>query len=72
MACAFFAVLKQFKNESAPNYDLGSLKTIRYGRSPIFPAKLEIVLELFGPIFSSKETPLSYRYYYYNTCPLNR
>lgn len=32
-------------------YDLGSLKTIRYGGSPISPAKLEILLELFGPIF---------------------
>jgi len=32
-------------------YDLGSLKTIRYGGSPISPAKLEILLELFGQIF---------------------
>jgi acyl-CoA synthetase (AMP-forming)/AMP-acid ligase II len=32
-------------------YDLSSLKTIRYGGSPISPAKLEILLELFGQIF---------------------
>ena len=32
-------------------YDLGSLKTIRYGGSPISPAKLEILLALFGQIF---------------------
>ena len=32
-------------------YDLGSLKTIRYGGSPISPAKLETLLALFGPIF---------------------
>ena len=32
-------------------YDLGSLKTIRYGGSPISPAKLEILLKHFGPIF---------------------
>ncbi len=32
-------------------YDLTSLKTIRYGGSPISPAKLEILLELFGQIF---------------------
>jgi fatty-acyl-CoA synthase len=32
-------------------YDLSSLKTIRYGGSPISPAKLEILLELFGRIF---------------------
>ena len=32
-------------------YDLGSLKTIRYGGSPISPAKLEILLEIFGQIF---------------------
>jgi fatty-acyl-CoA synthase len=32
-------------------YDLGSLKTIRYGGSPISPAKLEILIELFGRIF---------------------
>jgi acyl-CoA synthetase (AMP-forming)/AMP-acid ligase II len=31
--------------------DLGSLKTIRYGGSPISPAKLEILLDLFGQIF---------------------
>jgi fatty-acyl-CoA synthase len=32
-------------------YNLGSLKTIRYGGSPISPAKLKVLLELFGPIF---------------------
>ena len=32
-------------------YDLSSLKTIRYGGSPISPAKLEILLEIFGRIF---------------------
>jgi acyl-CoA synthetase (AMP-forming)/AMP-acid ligase II len=32
-------------------YDLSSLKTIRYGGAPISPAKLEILLELFGQIF---------------------
>jgi acyl-CoA synthetase (AMP-forming)/AMP-acid ligase II len=32
-------------------YDLGSLKTIRYGGSPISPAKLEILLKHFGQIF---------------------
>jgi len=32
-------------------YDLSSLKTIRYGGSPISPAKLEILLEHFGQIF---------------------
>ena len=32
-------------------YDLSSLKTIRYGGSPISPAKLEILLALFGQIF---------------------
>jgi acyl-CoA synthetase (AMP-forming)/AMP-acid ligase II len=32
-------------------YDLRSLKTIRYGGSPISPAKLEILLEHFGQIF---------------------
>jgi len=32
-------------------HDLSSLKTIRYGGSPISPAKLEILLELFGRIF---------------------
>jgi len=32
-------------------HDLGSLKTIRYGGSPISPAKLEVLLERFGPIF---------------------
>jgi acyl-CoA synthetase (AMP-forming)/AMP-acid ligase II len=32
-------------------YDLSSLKTIRYGGSPISPAKLEILLKLFGQIF---------------------
>jgi len=32
-------------------YDLSSLKTIRYGGSPIAPAKLETLLEVFGPIF---------------------
>lgn len=32
-------------------HDLSSLKTIRYGGSPISPAKLEILLEHFGPIF---------------------
>jgi len=32
-------------------YNLGSLKTIRYGGSPISPAKLEILLEHFGSIF---------------------
>ena len=31
--------------------NLGSLKTIRYGGSPISPAKLEILLDLFGQIF---------------------
>jgi fatty-acyl-CoA synthase len=32
-------------------HDLSSLKTIRYGGSPISPAKLEILLDLFGQIF---------------------
>jgi len=32
-------------------YDLSSLKTIRYGGSPISPAKLEILMALFGRIF---------------------
>ncbi len=32
-------------------HNLSSLKTIRYGGSPISPAKLEILLELFGQIF---------------------
>ncbi|MCP4625159.1 MAG: acyl--CoA ligase, partial [bacterium] len=32
-------------------YNLGSLKTIRYGGSPISPAKLEILIEHFGQIF---------------------
>jgi len=32
-------------------YDFSSLKTIRYGGSPISPAKLEILLKLFGQIF---------------------
>jgi fatty-acyl-CoA synthase len=32
-------------------HNLSSLKTIRYGGSPISPAKLEILLELFGRIF---------------------
>ena len=32
-------------------YDLGSLKTIRYGGSPISPAKLEILISHFGQIF---------------------
>lgn len=32
-------------------YDLSSLKTIRYGASPISPAKLEELLEQFGQIF---------------------
>ena len=32
-------------------YDLSSLKTIRYGGSPISPAKLEILIALFGQIF---------------------
>jgi len=32
-------------------HDLSSLKTIRYGGSPISPAKLEVLLEQFGPIF---------------------
>jgi acyl-CoA synthetase (AMP-forming)/AMP-acid ligase II len=32
-------------------YDLTSLKTIRYGGSPISPSKLEILLESFGQIF---------------------
>lgn len=31
--------------------NLSSLKTIRYGGSPISPAKLEILLDLFGQIF---------------------
>jgi len=32
-------------------HNLSSLKTIRYGGSPISPAKLEILLERFGQIF---------------------
>jgi acyl-CoA synthetase (AMP-forming)/AMP-acid ligase II len=32
-------------------YDLTSLKTIRYGAAPISPAKLEALLEVFGPVF---------------------
>ena len=32
-------------------HNLNSLKTIRYGGSPISPAKLEILLALFGQIF---------------------
>ncbi len=32
-------------------YDLSSLKTIRYGAAPISPAKLEALVEAFGPIF---------------------
>ena len=32
-------------------HNLGSLKTIRYGGSPISPSKLEILLDLFGQIF---------------------
>jgi fatty-acyl-CoA synthase len=32
-------------------YDLSSLRTIRYGGSPISPAKLEDLLEQFGQIF---------------------
>jgi len=32
-------------------YDLSSLKTIRYGASPMSPAKLEQLLEAFGQIF---------------------
>lgn len=32
-------------------YDLNSLKTIRYGAAPISPAKLEKLLAEFGPIF---------------------
>ena len=32
-------------------HDLSSLKTTRYGGSPISPAKLEILLDLFGQIF---------------------
>jgi acyl-CoA synthetase (AMP-forming)/AMP-acid ligase II len=32
-------------------HDLSSLKTIRYGGSPISPAKLEVLLEHFGQIF---------------------
>jgi acyl-CoA synthetase (AMP-forming)/AMP-acid ligase II len=32
-------------------YDLSSLKTIRYGASPISPSKLENLLEEFGQIF---------------------
>ena len=32
-------------------HNLSSLKTIRYGGSPISPAKLEILLDLFGQIF---------------------
>jgi acyl-CoA synthetase (AMP-forming)/AMP-acid ligase II len=32
-------------------YDLRSLKTIRYGASPISPAKLESLMQEFGPVF---------------------
>ena len=32
-------------------FNLSTLKTIRYGASPISPAKLEGLLKLFGPIF---------------------
>lgn len=32
-------------------YDLSSLRTIRYGASPISPAKLEELLAQFGPVF---------------------
>ncbi len=32
-------------------YRLTSLKTIRYGGAPISPAKLEVLLEQFGPVF---------------------
>jgi acyl-CoA synthetase (AMP-forming)/AMP-acid ligase II len=32
-------------------FDLGSLKTIRYGGAPISPAKLEALLDQFGPVF---------------------
>lgn len=32
-------------------HDLTSLKTIRYGAAPISPAKLEALVEAFGPIF---------------------
>jgi len=32
-------------------FDLGSLKTIRYGAAPISPSKLEAVLDIFGQIF---------------------
>ena len=32
-------------------YDLGSLKTIRYGGSPISPAKMKHLLEEFGQLF---------------------
>ena len=32
-------------------HNLSSLRTIRYGGSPISPSKLEILLDLFGPIF---------------------
>jgi acyl-CoA synthetase (AMP-forming)/AMP-acid ligase II len=32
-------------------FDLSSLKTIRYGGAPISPAKLEELLEQFGPVF---------------------
>lgn len=35
----------------ARKYDLTSLKTIRYGASPITPSKLEELLQTFGPIF---------------------
>ena len=32
-------------------HDLSSLRTIRYGAAPISPAKLEALLEVFGPVF---------------------
>ncbi len=35
----------------AHKYDLGSLKTVRYGAAPIAPAKLEALLDLFGSVF---------------------
>ena len=35
----------------AQKFDLKSLRTIRYGGASIAPAKLEALLEIFGPIF---------------------
>ena len=42
---------RMLEMELPHRYDLSSLKTIRYGGSPISPAKLEVLLNLFGQIF---------------------